>query len=112
MKVPQFQPGDRALYAGAWGTDAPRPCVITGRGEKHGKPVYDCRLDPCGSDDPHHWGYAEQFKPLRQFALADAFEIIARASKAELHAAISELALRGAEPARRLALERNAKVNP
>jgi hypothetical protein len=57
----EFSRGDRVLYSGAWGSHAPQPGKITGKGEKNGRTVYDVDLDNGNS----HWGYADQFTAVR-----------------------------------------------
>jgi hypothetical protein len=56
----KYPKGTRVLYRGAWGTEAGRPGVVTGYGEKHGRAVLDVTLD----DGARRWGYLDQFSPL------------------------------------------------
>ena len=46
--------GERVIYKGGWGMDAPVVCKCTGAGMKNGRPVYD--------NDLGHWGYADQYE--------------------------------------------------
>lgn len=52
----EFTIGQKVLYHGAWGTNLPRPCTITGQGIEAGRVVYDNSLGK--------WGYAYQYQPL------------------------------------------------
>lgn len=54
--MPDFTIGQKVLYRGAWGTNNPRLCTITGKGEKNDRTVYD--------NDLGHWGYAYQYEPV------------------------------------------------
>lgn len=49
----RFTVGDPVYYSGAWGQEPPIATVITGRGVKNGRVVYD---------NAHgHWGYVDQY---------------------------------------------------
>lgn len=52
--MPQLTIGQKVLYRGALGTNIPRLCTITGKGEKNDRTVYDNSLG--------HWGYAYQYE--------------------------------------------------
>lgn len=60
----EFTIGQKVLYRGAWGTNLPRVCTITGRGVEAGRVVYDNSLG--------HWGYAYQYEPVRETERAEA----------------------------------------
>ena len=49
-----FSIGDRVMWSGAWGTKAPRPARVVGRGDKNNEPVYDL--------DNGHWAYEYQLE--------------------------------------------------
>lgn len=50
--------GDRVLYFGGWGAEAPVPGrIVGGPGEKNGRTVLDVVLDSGAG----HWGYLDQF---------------------------------------------------
>lgn len=50
----KYEVGQKVMWSGAWGTQPSKPAVITGTGEKNGKPLYDL--------DNGHWAYEYQLR--------------------------------------------------
>lgn len=55
------QVGDWVMFRGAWGTQPPVECKVTGIGEKNGRLVYDNSLGL--------WGYADQYTSVANLPL-------------------------------------------
>jgi hypothetical protein len=79
----KFKVGDPVFYRGAWGTEAPRACLITGIGEKNGRVVYD--------NDLPHWGYEDQYAAALGVDLITAGMISAAVATPDLDDALAPL---------------------
>ena len=52
----QYEIGQRVIWRGGWGAQAPKEAKIVGTGEKNDQPVYDL--------DNGHWAYEYQLENL------------------------------------------------
>ena len=52
----QYEIGQRVIWRGGWGMQAPKEAKIVGIGEKNDQPVYDL--------DNGHWAYEYQLENL------------------------------------------------
>jgi hypothetical protein len=52
----KYEVGQKVMWRGGFGSDAPKLAKITGLGDKNGRPLYDL--------DNGHWAYEYQLRSL------------------------------------------------
>jgi hypothetical protein len=54
----KYEIGQRVMWRGSWGRNAPLPATIVGMGGKNGEPVYDLNNG--------HWAYEDQLDAMEE----------------------------------------------